>query len=227
MKNSIRIIQLLAILALTPVYLAVNQRVPTLSTYQNIMLLCTLGAFGMMIAQFWLTRAKLLGLSKVPTSTVIRYHKFIGIIAGGFLLLHPILMVARRFWVVESDPIDNLKLLIQSLALRPAVAAWIVLALLLLLSASRIHRRMRFQDWRQMHGILSVAFILLASWHVIAVGRHSNVAMSAFWILLCGASVVPLVISWLPAISLKLKRPAEPNNLQPKNLTAYKRGAQL
>jgi len=203
MKNNIRIIQLIAVLALTPVYLAINQKVPTLSAYQNIMLLCTLGAFGMMIAQFWLTRSKRIGLSEVPTVIIIRYHRFIGIIAGGFLLLHPLLIVARRFWVVESDPISNLRLLIHSPALRPAVAAWIVLAFLVLLSSSRIHRKVRFQNWRQMHGMLSVAFIILASWHIISVGRHSNMAMSVFWIVLCVSSTAPLIISWLPKLYIK------------------------
>ena len=203
MKNNIRIIQFIAFLALTPVYLAVNQKVPTLSTYQNIMLLCSLGAFGMMIAQFWLTRSKLLGLSEVPTATVIRYHKIIGIIAGGFLLLHPLLMVARRFWVEESDRIGNLQLLIQSPALRPAVAAWIALALLVLLSSARIHRKLRFRNWRHMHGALSLTFIVLSLWHITSVGRHSNTTMSAFWIILCGVSVMPLISSWLPKLYIR------------------------
>jgi len=203
MKNNIRIIQLIAFLTLMPIYLAVNQNVPTLSTYQNIMLLCTLGAFGMIMAQFWLTCSRRLGLSGVPTATIIRYHKIIGFIAGGFLLLHPLLMVARRFWVTESDPIGNLQLLIQSPALRPAVAAWIVLAFLVLLSASGIHRKVRFQNWLVLHKALSVAFAILAFWHIISVGRHSNSIMSVFWIVLCASSTAPIFFNWIPKIDIR------------------------
>ena len=205
MKNNIRILQLVALLTLTPVYLAANQNVPTLSTYQSIMLLCTIGAFGMIMAQFWLTRSKLLGLSKIPTATVIKYHKIIGIVAGGFLLLHPILMVARRYWVQESDPFSNLMLLIQTPTLRSAVFAWIALALLLLLSGSRIHRKLRFQEWKHLHGALSLTFIAFSLLHITSVGRHSNTTMTAFWILLCGTSVMPLISSWIPKIYFRHK----------------------
>ena len=156
MKHAIKIIQLVALLSLTPVYLAANQSVPTLSTYQNIMLLCTIGAFGMIMVQFWLTRSKLLGLSEIPTATVIRCHKLTGILAGGFLLSHPFLMVARRF-----------------------------------------------QNWRHMHGALSLAFLKLALWHIVSVGRHSNTTMSAFWIIVCGISAMPLISSWIPEIYLR------------------------
>lgn len=198
MKNNIRIIQLVALLTLAPVYLAASQSVPTLSTYQSIVLLCTIGAFGMIMTQFWLTRSQLLGLSQIPTATVIKYHRIIGILAGGFLLVHPILMVARRYWVQESDPVSNLMLLIQAPTLRSAVAAWISLALLLLLSGSRIHRKLRFQSWRHFHGALSLAFITFSLLHITSVGRHSNTAMSAFWIVLCGTSAMPLISSWIP-----------------------------
>lgn len=203
MKNNIKIIQLVTLLTLAPVYLAANQNVPTLSTYQSIMLLCTIGAFGMIMAQFWLTRSKLLGLSQIPTATVIKYHKIIGILAGGFLLLHPILMVARRYWVQESDPISNLLLLIHTPTLRTAVAAWIALALLLFLSASRIHRKLRFQDWRHLHGSLSLAFMIFSLLHITSVGRHSNTAMTVFWIVLCGTSAMPLISSWIPKIYIR------------------------
>lgn len=205
MKNNIKIIQLIAFLTFMPICLAVSQSIPTLSTYQNIMLLCTLGAFGMIMAQFWLTRSKRVGLSEVPTATVIRYHKIIGVIAGGFLLLHPVLIVARRFWVAESNPIDNLKLVLQSSALRPAVATWIVLALLVLLSASGIYRKVRFQNWLFLHKALSAAFVLLACWHILSVGRHSNTMMSVFWIVVCAVSTAPIFFSWIPAVPSNFK----------------------
>ncbi|MDA3925481.1 MAG: hypothetical protein PF904_12355 [Kiritimatiellae bacterium] len=92
MKNHIKIIQLLTFLTLMPIYLAVNQSVPTLSTYQNIMLLCTLGAFGMIMVQFWLTCSRRVGLSEIPTATVIRYHRKVRF--QNWLFLHKSLSAA-------------------------------------------------------------------------------------------------------------------------------------
>ena len=52
-----------------------------------------------------------------------------------------------------------------------------------------------------MHGLLSAVFAGLATWHVVAVGRHSNTAMSLFWIVLAGGAVAALLSSYLPVLS--------------------------
>lgn len=199
MKQSPFIIALILFFALAPVYLAVIQKVPTRFVFQHVVLLLSLGAFGLVLGQFWLSRLLPREAAGLPTKGVIRFHNIIGYIIGVFLLLHPILMIARRFWVEESNPVDNLLLLVRSPALLPAIIAWGFLVLIVLLALPPIRRSIRGRTWRILHGLLSLAFVGLATWHVVAVGRHSNPAMSAFWIALAAGSMVVLLLSYLPA----------------------------
>jgi len=199
MKKPPFIIALILFFALAPVYLAVIQKVPTRFVFQHVVLLLSLGAFGLVLGQFWLSRLLPRDAAGMPTAGVIRFHKIIGYTIGTFLLLHPGLMIARRFWVEESNPVDNLLLMLQSPALLPAIIAWGFLVLIVLLALPPIRRSLRGRTWRMLHGLLSLAFVGLATWHVVAVGRHSNSAMSAFWLALAAGSMGVLLLSYLPS----------------------------
>lgn len=199
MNRNTPIVVYLLFMALVPVYLAVNQGVPTQFVTQQAVLLLSLAAFGLVLGQFWLSRLLPPDVTKVKPAVVLRGHKVVGYAAGAFLLLHPVLIVARRFWAQESDPIDNLLLILGAPAMLPAIVAWVLLALLVLLSLLR--RRLRPKSWGLLHGLMSAAFVGLATWHVVSVGRHSSAAMSLFWIALAGSAVGTLLLSYLPVHS--------------------------
>ena len=199
MKKPPFIIALILFFALAPVYLAVIQNVPARSAFQQVVLLLSLGAFGLVLGQFWLSRLLPRDAAGIPTPGVIRFHKIIGSIIGAFLLLHPGLMIARRFWVEESNPLDNLALLLLAPALLPGIIAWVLLVAIVLLALPPVRRCLRGSTWRRLHGLLSLTFVGLATWHVVAVGRHSSLAMSAFWIALAAGSLGALLLSYRPA----------------------------
>lgn len=199
MKKPHFIIALISFCALTPVYLAVIQKVPTRFAFQHVVLLLSVGAFGLVLGQFWLSRLLPRDAAGMPSAGVIRFHKIIGYTIGTFLLLHPGLMIARRLWAVESNPVDNLLLMLRAPALLPAIIAWGFLVLIVVLALPPIRRSLRGSTWRRLHGLLSLAFVGLATWHVVAVGRHSNAAMAAFWTVLATGAVVALVLSYGPA----------------------------
>lgn len=198
-------IVLASLFALVPIGLASIQDVPVRFVTQQVVLLLSLAAFGLVLGQFWLTRRLRRHSPEVPLGGVFRVHRIIGNVAGSVLLLHPVLMVARRFWVQESDPIDNLLLLLRSPLLLPAIFAWALLAVIVVLSPRSVRRKLRFSNWRPLHGLLSVCFVGLATWHVVAIGRHSNPAMSAFWIALATGAIAPLIASYMS------RRPDQPS----------------
>lgn len=200
MKESRFVVGYLLMVALVPVFLAVDQDAPMGSPFKQVVLLVSLAAFGLVLGQFWLSRLLPRSVAKTRPAVVLRWHKVVGYSAVGFLALHPVLMIARRFWVQESDPIDNLLLMLQAPSLLPAIVAWVVMALLGILSIFR--KRFSPKSWRRFHGLLSAVFAGLATWHVVAVGRHSNTAMSLFWIVLAGGAVAALLSSYLSVLSV-------------------------
>jgi predicted ferric reductase len=46
------------------------------------------------------------------------------------------------------------------------------------------HFKLRYRGWRYFHGGLAVSFTVLALWHSIALGRHTDIAMSVFLVAL-------------------------------------------
>jgi predicted ferric reductase len=46
------------------------------------------------------------------------------------------------------------------------------------------HFKLRYRGWRYFHGGLAVSFTVLALWHSIALGRHTDLAMSIFFVTL-------------------------------------------
>ena len=115
------------------------------------------------------------------------WHKTLGYAVCLILMVHPILMIARRFWVVESNPIENFKLLLSSPLLWPGITAWILLMTIMVSSFFRQH--FDASTFRKLHGWLSILFVILAAWHVISMGRHSDIILSASWGLLAAIAV--------------------------------------
>ena len=194
MNRNLLVVLYLLMVAVAPVVLAVSQEVPSGSVFKQLVLVLSLAAFGLILGQFWLSKLMPWDEVHVRPAVVLRWHKVIGYATGGFLLIHPVLMIARRFWVQESDPLDNLLLMLRAPALLPAIVGWGLLAVIGMLSLTRQHLRPR--SWRVLHGLLSAVFVGLATWHVVAVGRHSNAAMSAYWIVLAAGTVGTLLFSY-------------------------------
>ena len=54
-----------------------------------------------------------------------------------------------------------------------------------------------YKVWKVFHGVLSLIFIIFASWHVIEMGRHIDLAMSVLIILLTLISTILIIKTYL------------------------------
>jgi predicted ferric reductase len=170
-----------------PVALALSQQVPTQSTYQQIVLLASITAAGLALGLFWLSRLTPKETVNIRLGKILSWHKYIGYTIGVIFLIHPVLIIARRFQAVESNPIDNLILLFTSPLVWPGVAAWILLIVLVLSAFFR--KKFAASTFRKLHGWLAVSFIILGIWHALSIGRHSNWVLATLWITLAAAAI--------------------------------------
>jgi predicted ferric reductase len=182
-----------------PVVLAMAQGVPTKSTLQLTVSLISVGAFGLMLGLFWLSRLMPKNAVKMKASSTLRWHKYIGYAAGLFFLVHPVLMIIRRFWVEESNPMDNLMLMIKSPLMLTGIIAWILMVVLVVVAFVR--KRIPAKLFRYIHGVLSIGFVGFAVWHVVTIGRHSSAPMTAFWVVLAAGAIGALLLSYIPVRS--------------------------
>lgn len=147
----------------------------------------TILAFFMIIIQFYLSKLNEVIIKIFKTFEVIKIHKIIGYIVLPIILLHPFLIVIPRFFEVGPNPFDSFILMItkfDNLGLFLGIVAWVLMLVLGLTSIFRNRLKMSYKTWKIFHGILSLVFIVLASYHTIEMGRHMSLPMISLIIVL-------------------------------------------
>ena len=153
--------------------------------------LVTLLAFTAMLGQFFLARSNTWLLSVFKPPQIQKVHKYIAYTAVGIILLHPALIVLPRYLEGGIRPWDAFVTMITDLGNLGIVLGLIAWVLLLILSISAFLRKpiikrlsTHYRGWRYFHSGLAVSFTALALWHAIALGRHTDIAMSVFLVTL-------------------------------------------
>lgn len=169
---------------------------PSRNALKNGISLLTIFAFCMMLAQFYLARSNKNILAAHKMSKVLKYHKYIGYIFISILIIHPFLIVVPKYFDSGLDPIDAFVMIIttfESSGIILGITAWILMLIIGVTSFYRKKLFLAYPNWRYFHGILSIVFIIISSWHAIELGRHINLPMSIFIIILAGIGVLLLL----------------------------------
>ena len=164
---------------------------PRRTILKEALSILTLLAFTMMLGQFFLARSNetLLMLFKPPQ--VQKFHKVIAYTAIGVVFLHPALIVLPRFLEGGIRPWDAFVTMITDWGNLGIVLGLIAWGVMLVLGITVFFRKklipkftLRYRGWRYFHGALAVCFTVLALWHSIALGRHTHIAMSVYFLTL-------------------------------------------
>jgi predicted ferric reductase len=161
--------------------------------------LITLFAFFGMMFQFYLSRANKAVLTNWKMGRIIKWHKVLGYIIIGILLIHPALIVVPRYFEAGVAPSDALTLILTtgSKGIITGLIAWGLMVMLGITSLLRKKLHLSYKSWRVFHGILSIVFIILASFHVIETGRHISTPMAGLIALLAGTGILLLLKTYL------------------------------
>jgi len=120
------------------------------------------------------------------------FHNLMGVVALGFVLAHPILLVVAGYpancWL---NPFSNC----ANLATQTAFLSVFVLLLLIGSSLWRKQLRIKYEYWQFFHGIFSLVVIFAALVHIFIIGRYTSTpVMQAVWALY--AILVLSLITW-------------------------------
>lgn len=199
MENKIkiynRVAAILVFIGLPILFWALGD-VPRRSSLKETISIITLVAFSMMLAQFYLARSNRNILKEHKMSKVVKWHKVIGYVFVSILLVHPFLIVVPRYFESGIEPKEAFITLLttfDNLGVVLGMIAWGLMLLIGLTSMFRAQLPMSYKTWRMTHGILSIAFITLATWHAINIGRHTDNAMSVFMILMATGGILLLL----------------------------------
>ncbi len=181
-----------AVYLLIPLIYLLLADFPERTVLKNAISFLTLGAYFLMLGQFYLTRINKVTLQGNKFSSVIKKHKIIGYIFIPILILHPFLIVVPRFFESGVDPSDALKTILTTYTSSGLIVGMVAMILMICLGITSMFRaklRLPYRTWRITHGILSILFVIIATWHAIDLGRHTDIVLSIYMILLAATGI--------------------------------------
>jgi len=176
---------------------------PARTGLKNAISFLTMGAYFVMLGQFYLNRSNEMTLKGQKMSTVINLHKVLGYIFIPILLLHPFLIVVPRFFESGVEPIEAFVTILTTFGSKGIVlgiSAMVLMILLGITSVLRMKMHIKYTTWRITHGVLSIAFVVLATWHVVDLGRHTDMILASYIIILSAIGVLLLVRTYFADI---------------------------
>lgn len=178
--------------------------VPRRSLLKEALSVLTLLSFSFMLAQFFLARSNETVIRQYRLKHVLQTHKVIAYFVLTAFLVHPFLIVVPRYFEAGVAPLDALTTLLttfDSLGVLLGMVAWCLLLILGITAMFRFRLvgilGIRYITWRKFHGFLVTAFIFIAAWHAIELGRHTDEFMSAFIVLVAVAGIGLLLKMYL------------------------------
>ena len=161
--------------------------IPKRTVLKEIISILTILSFFMMLAQLFLSRTNGNMLKSHKMGKVIKIHKIIGYVFVSILLAHPFLIVVPRYFESGVDPVEAFVEIITTFSSTGVVLgmiAWFLMLIIGITSYFRNNLGLKHKTWRYVHGLLSIFFISLATWHAIDLGRHTDMIMSILMVIL-------------------------------------------
>ena len=199
MKTYNRLVGILLFLALPLLFWALGDT-PRRSYLKECISVLTVLAYFLMLGQIFLSRGNKKVLKPHKMGRVVKLHKVIGYIFVSVLLVHPFLIVVPRFFEAGIAPGEAFTTLIttwDSQGIILGMVAWMLILILRITSAFQKRLGMKYSTWRVFHGLLSIGFITLATWHAMDLGRHTDLPMSLYMGAIAGIGVLLLLRTYL------------------------------
>ncbi|SDW20073.1 Ferric reductase like transmembrane component [Lutibacter oricola] len=189
-----------------PILLYFQGDFPKRDVLMDTLSLVTILGFTLLLSQFFSTRLNKNLVKKIRMINVLNIHKFIGYLFISILLLHPFFIIIPKFFdngVTPSDAFIKIITTFSSTGVILGLIAYTAMLVLLITSFFRFKIHLKYKTWRNLHGYLTLLFVITATWHVINIGRHSNISFSIYYLLMVTSGIYYLLKTYLFKTSKK------------------------
>lgn len=173
---------------------------PSRTALKDTISLVTVGAFFLMLGQFYLSRLNRFTLEGYKMSGVMKLHRIIGYVFIPVLFIHPFLLVVPRYFEAGVDPTEAFRTILTTFGTSGIIMGMVAMVLMIVLGVTSVLRNrlpLTHTTWRAVHGLLSAAFVILATWHAVNMGRHTDTFLSTYMIVASAVGVAFLVRQYL------------------------------
>lgn len=132
---------------------------------------------------------------RIGIDRTMRAHQLLARTALIFLLIHPFLYTTALVpWELPFDPTGRVRLGLSGPSILTGVAAWLLLALLVILAIGRDRLPYPYEAWRASHGLGALLVAGLGTHHALEAGRYSaDPWLAGFWLALFTLATFTLV----------------------------------
>jgi predicted ferric reductase len=163
----------------------------------------TIISYALIFSQFFISRINEDIKYGNKLNKVVSFHKYVGYTIIAILFLHPLYVVIPRYFEAGTDPVDAFFIMItnyQNLGVLLGIISWILMLFLGLTSFFRFKLGIEYKNWKILHGVISLLFIITSTWHFIKLSRHNSYEMNVFFVLLVFISTIKLLDSYFVKI---------------------------
>ena len=198
--NTYKLLPLIIAFIVVPLLLWVLGEFPKRNFLMEALSLMSILGFTMLLSQFFYSRINKSLVKDIRMVNVLKIHKFIGYVFISILLLHPFFIIVPKFFDNGLTPADAFLELIttfDSLGVVLGLIAYSAMLILLVTAFFRFKLHLKYRTWRNLHGYLTMLFVITATWHVITLGRHSNTSFSIYYVLIVASGIFYLLHTYL------------------------------
>ena len=173
---------------------------PRRSVLMEILSVTTILGFTVLISQFFLSRVNMKLVREIRMINVLKIHRVVGYLFISILFLHPFFVVVPKFFDNGINPSEAFVTLITTFDSQGVILgliAYVIVLILLITAFFRFRMHLKYKTWKTFHGFLTLLFVLVATWHVIDIGRHSNESFRFYYVLIVGSAVLFLIRTYL------------------------------
>lgn len=199
-RNTYKLLPLIIAFIVAPLLLWVLGDFPKRNSLMEALSLMSILGFTMLLSQFFYSRINKSLVKDIRMVNVLKIHRFIGYTFISILLLHPFFIIVPKFFDNGLTPADAFLELIttfDSLGVVLGLIAYASMIILMVTAFFRFKMHLKYRTWRNLHGYLTMLFVITATWHVITLGRHSNTSFSIYYVLMVASGIFYLLNTYL------------------------------
>jgi predicted ferric reductase len=189
-----------------PIVFFITGEFPRRSLLKESISLLTIIGFCLILVEFFLSRSGHFLWLRYNMVKVISTHKIIGYVFLCFFLVHPFLIVLPRYFEASVDPTDSLMTIFGTYSnpgVLTGILAWCLMLILLGTALFRKRIPLSYEKWVAVHRWLAIALIIFACWHALDLGRHTDLVLSTYILLLAFCSIALHLKDFILPIVLK------------------------
>ncbi|MEG3766976.1 ferredoxin reductase family protein [Alteromonas sp. 14N.309.X.WAT.G.H12] len=186
------------VLLIVPWVLSFEDGLAIRGLFQESVVFLTIVGMTMMYLQFLFSTRHPAISNTLGIDQGMRLHRKMGEWLGLLFFLHPLLILAPRFWLAPQLAWGDLWSAFSADESLTGLIAWFGLIIWVLMSMFKEKVGLSYEAWRYGHSIGFVAIIILATHHAVTVGRHGRYDpwFDVLWISLCCLAVGGVIYNY-------------------------------